>query len=284
MSSSYVPPNTDSGSKRAVMFYIYGGNLESGGNSLQIYNGSSLAVYHDVVVVVPNYRTNFFGFANSPDIAFGQQNSGFLDQRFALQWVQNNIAAFGGDPTKVTIFGQSAGGYAVKQLVMNPPDPLSFRAAIMESSAHLPGNGPAAWKNVSTHFGCNPPPDGDTQTTCLRKVKGIDLINYITQYEVHTDPVYGDGTYTASQNLAKLNNKDFADVPLMIGTNHDELTLFEEAAGLNDQSALVSSIATLTGLDASTVSNWTSVLYPIQQGLFQLINRYAILVLPRSRH
>jgi carboxylesterase 2 len=56
-------------------------------------------------------RLSIFGFSGSPEIPFGEQNSGYLDQRFALQWVQDNIAQFGGDPTKVTIFGESAGGY-----------------------------------------------------------------------------------------------------------------------------------------------------------------------------
>jgi carboxylesterase 2 len=62
-----------------------------------------------------------FGFSNSPEIPFGKQNSGFLDQRMALQWVQDNIKQFGGDPDSVTIFGESAGGYSVKHCPSAPP-------------------------------------------------------------------------------------------------------------------------------------------------------------------
>lgn len=74
-----------------------------------------------------------FGFSNSPEVPFGSQNSGFLDQRFALQWVQENIAQFGGDPSKVTLFGESAGGESIKQLLANPPSPLPFAGAILQS-------------------------------------------------------------------------------------------------------------------------------------------------------
>jgi acetylcholinesterase/carboxylesterase 2 len=69
------------------MFWIYGGNLDTGGVSLPVFNGSSLAVNQDIIVVAANYRLSIFGFSNSPDIPFNQQNSGFLDQRFALKWV-----------------------------------------------------------------------------------------------------------------------------------------------------------------------------------------------------
>jgi carboxylesterase type B len=97
---------------RAVLFWIYGGSLQFGSAGLPTYDGSSFAANQDVIVVTTNYRTNVFGFSNSPEIAFGQQNSGFLDQRKALSWVQANVARFGGNPDAVTIFGESAGGYS----------------------------------------------------------------------------------------------------------------------------------------------------------------------------
>src|SRR5437016_4977009 len=91
---------------RTVMFWIHGGNLQFGHGGFPMFDGSSFAAYQDVVVVTTNYRTNVFGFPNSPQLPVGSQNPGFLDQRKALSWVQQNIAAFGGDPTKVTIFGE----------------------------------------------------------------------------------------------------------------------------------------------------------------------------------
>jgi len=95
-----------------VLFWIYGGSLQFGNAGQPGYDGSSFAAFQDVIVVTTNYRTNVFGFSNSPQIPAGQQNSGFLDQRKALEWVQGNIARFGGNPAGVTIFGESAGGYS----------------------------------------------------------------------------------------------------------------------------------------------------------------------------
>lgn len=94
---------------KPVMVWLYGGGLLYGNNGVEKYDGSYIAANNDVIVVVPNYRTNIFGFNGSPQVPVGERNPGFLDQRLALDWVQRNIAAFGGDPTKVTIFGESAG-------------------------------------------------------------------------------------------------------------------------------------------------------------------------------
>lgn len=94
---------------KAVMVWLYGGGLLYGSNSVEKYDGSFLAANNDVIVVVPNYRTNVYGFSGSPQVPVTERNTGFLDQRLALDWVRRNIAAFGGDPAKVTIFGESAG-------------------------------------------------------------------------------------------------------------------------------------------------------------------------------
>jgi acetylcholinesterase/carboxylesterase 2 len=83
----FAPQDASPTNLKSVLFWIYGGNLAFGTASLAYYNGSSLAVNEDVVVVAINYRTNIFGFSNSPEIPVNSQNSGFLDQRFALQWV-----------------------------------------------------------------------------------------------------------------------------------------------------------------------------------------------------
>ena len=91
------------------MVWLYGGGLLYGSNSVEKYDGSFLAANNDVIVVVPNYRTNVYGFHGSPQVPVTERNTGWLDQRLALDWVRRNIAAFGGDPAKVTIFGESAG-------------------------------------------------------------------------------------------------------------------------------------------------------------------------------
>lgn len=87
------------------MFWIYGGALQFGNAGQAAYDGSSFAAYQDVIIVSANYRTNVFGFVGSPELPLTGQNPGFFDQRLGLEWVQQNIAAFGGNPSKVTIFG-----------------------------------------------------------------------------------------------------------------------------------------------------------------------------------
>lgn len=222
----FAPQDASPTNLKPVMFWIYGGNNQIGTASLAYYNGSSLAVNEGVVVVVINYRTNMFGFSNSPEIPFGQQNSGYLDQRFALQWVQENIEQFGGDPTKVTLFGESAGAYGIKQLLANPPSPLPFRAAILESQQALAtGNGTANYEQVLEHFGC-------TDIECLRGVPAQDILAYNTANSLTYSPVLDDGTNVASNTLPSIKSGKFANVPILIGTNLDEFSVFAAILGL----------------------------------------------------
>lgn len=80
--------------------------MQFGNAGQDTYDGSVFASYEDVIVVTTNYRTNVFGFPSSPELPETGRNLGFLDQRMALDWVQRNIAAFGGSADKVTIFGE----------------------------------------------------------------------------------------------------------------------------------------------------------------------------------
>ncbi|KAL1592747.1 hypothetical protein SLS60_011163 [Paraconiothyrium brasiliense] len=231
----YTPPGVTSASKKAVMFWIFGGNLAFGTGSLGYYDGSPFALTQDVVVVTINYRTNFFGFSNSPEIATGSQNSGFLDQRFALQWVQENIAAFGGDPARVTLFGESAGGESVKQLLANPPSPLPFSAAILQSQGSvLVGNGLTNYKKVLSNFGCN-------DIACLRKVEATAIKSYIEAESLAFPPVNADGTSDDDVRSSILSRK-FANVPTFFGTNLNEGRIFLAVLGLNNGTAAVESV------------------------------------------
>ena len=117
-----------------VMVFIHGGYFVFGAGSLPLYDGSYLAASGDVVVVTLNYRLGSLGFLAVPELGL-TGNYGILDQRLALRWVAENIAAFGGDPGKVTIFGESAGAMSVGlHLFSIPADRGRFRAAIMESN------------------------------------------------------------------------------------------------------------------------------------------------------
>ncbi|MFI1917713.1 carboxylesterase/lipase family protein [Nocardia sp. NPDC020380] len=122
------------GSGLPVMVWIHGGAFTRGANSLPLYEGSAFA-RDGVVLVSINYRLGISGFAVLPD---APMNRGLHDQLLALQWVQDNIAAFGGDPGRVTIFGESAGAMSVGSLLASPLSAGLFERAIMQS-----GNGSA---------------------------------------------------------------------------------------------------------------------------------------------
>lgn len=130
---------TSANEKRAVLVWIYGGGFMSGGSACPIYDGKAMAK-KGIVFVSMNYRVGVFGFFAHPELTKesghnASGNYGLMDQIAALQWVQKNIAAFGGDPNNVTIAGQSAGSMSVNCLVASPLAKGLFQKAIAESGA-----------------------------------------------------------------------------------------------------------------------------------------------------
>jgi para-nitrobenzyl esterase len=125
--------------KRPVIVYIYGGGFTSGGSAVPLYDGVAMAE-KGVVFVTFNYRVGVFGFFAHPELTNesghnASGNYGLMDQVAALKWVRRNIAAFGGDPSNVTIAGQSAGSISVNCLVASPLAKGLFQKAIAESGA-----------------------------------------------------------------------------------------------------------------------------------------------------
>lgn len=120
--------------KRPVMVWIHGGSFVTGSGSIPLYDGTSLAVNGDMIVITINYRLGPFGFLNLS--SYGDDyhaNIGLLDQIAALEWIKNNIEAFGGDPKRVTIFGESAGSMSIAALLAMPAAKGLFQGAIMQS-------------------------------------------------------------------------------------------------------------------------------------------------------
>ncbi|UPX10847.1 uncharacterized protein EKO05_0001485 [Ascochyta rabiei] len=260
----YTPPGVTPDSKKAVMFWLFGGDLQFGTGSLQYYDGSSLAITQDVVVVSINYRTNIFGFSNSPDVPFGSQNSGYLDQRLALQWVQQNIASFGGDPSRVTIFGESAGGESVKQLLANPPSPRPFSAAILQSeNAIFTGEGLASYKQVLANFGCN-------DVACLRGVDAMQIKSYIGANSLNFPPVNGDGT-SIDDVRPSIQAKKWANVPTFFGTNLNEARAFLAVAGLNNGTAIVNGALASVGITDPKITQSVLAKYAAQSVVDQYL-------------
>src|SRR5439155_4054716 len=130
--------------KRPVLVWIYGGGFQSGGTAVPIYDGEAMAK-KGIVFVSINYRVGVFGFFAHPELTkespnHASGNYGLMDQIAALQWVQKNIAAFGGDTNNVTIAGQSAGSMSVNCLVASPLAKGLFQKAIARSGAFLVSN------------------------------------------------------------------------------------------------------------------------------------------------
>ena len=137
-------PGMRDGKKRPVMFYIHGGAFANGTANAQLYDGTRLSRRGDVVVVCVNHRLNSFGYMYLAEALPGQGfedsgNAGQLDLVLALQWVRDNIAEFGGDPSRVMIFGQSGGGAKCATLMAQPPAKGLFHRVLSMSGQQVVG-------------------------------------------------------------------------------------------------------------------------------------------------
>lgn len=130
----------------SVMIWIYGGAFQSGTASLHVYDGKFLAQVERVIVVSMNYRLGALGFLALPGNNEAPGNMGLFDQQLALLWVQNNIAAFGGNPKSVTLFGESAGAGSVSLHLFSPSSQPLFTRAILQS-----GSSNAPWAVMSLY-------------------------------------------------------------------------------------------------------------------------------------
>ena len=159
-----TPATTGGG--RPVLVWIHGGAYRTGQGGIPWYNGAQFALHGDIVVVSINYRLGALGFTDlstfGTEFEFSGIN-GLLDQLLALEWVQHNIERFGGDPGKVTIAGESAGGFSVSTLLGMPATSGLFRHAIAQSGAAHHTLPPAAGKVVADTFLQELDADGPSQ-------------------------------------------------------------------------------------------------------------------------
>lgn len=212
-----------------VLFWIYGGGLQFGHAGLPEYDGAAFAAYHDVIVVGSNYRTNVFGFSHSPQIDTVDQNVGAYDIRLALDWTKRNIAAFGGDPDKITIFGESAGAAVVDSfLTTYTDDNAPFRGAILESTQRSymqtanPPDPDAGWDQLAACLGCS---NTSTQLACVRAAPATQIKTIIETQALSFEPVYDNMTLLLDPVTARREGR-FVHVPIMSGNNRDEGNTF----------------------------------------------------------
>ncbi|KAH8084353.1 carboxylesterase [Cristinia sonorae] len=210
-----------------VYIYSYGGGFDSGASSDPKIDGSFLAA-KGIVFVSYNYRLSLFGYPHAAEIAEAgeTQNFGLLDTRAAVEWVHENIRKFGGDPTKITLGGESVGAEMTNQyLTAFAKDPI-IRGAIMQSSDTSQPMWPLndQISKIARNFSC---PTGHGQLDCLRKQSGVDLQKVLlatgTQFQPVTDNI------TIFKDFVKLTKEGrTARIPLLVGTNKDEGTLIVE--------------------------------------------------------
>jgi para-nitrobenzyl esterase len=228
-------PAKDKKAKLPVMVWIYGGGFTAGTTSEPRQDGAHLAT-KGVVVVSMNYRLGVFGFmalsglaAESPDHAAG--NYGLMDQTAALQWVQKNIAAFGGNPKNVTLFGESAGSFSVSAQMASPLAQGLFVHAIGESGAAFPGQhglGFMALADVEKENAASATAlFGTSDVSALRAMSGDDLLaKMAAARHAHTEggrfwPDV-DGYFLPEPVSQIYQEGKQAHVPVLAGWNRDE--------------------------------------------------------------
>src|SRR5258708_5907656 len=228
----WTPANAKPGSL-PVMVWIYGGGFVSGGTSESRQDGQFLAA-RNVVVVSMNYRLGIFGFfelpeltAESPHHASG--NYGLLDQTAALAWVKENIAAFGGDPANVTIFGESAGSISVSAQMASPLARGLFAKAIGESGGALYGPGLTAPSRETLEQRNTAFAQSAFHTTALanlRKLSADDILKAATAKTTPPPPRLTPDThgYFLPDSLSSINApRHHAHLPLLPRSTADEV-------------------------------------------------------------
>jgi para-nitrobenzyl esterase len=242
--------------KRPVMVWFHGGGYDQGTGGSIGYDGDGLARHQDVVVVTVNHRLNVLGYLYLGDVGGpgfeSSANVGQLDLVAALRWVHDNVSAFGGDPNRVLIFGQSGGGGKVSTLLAMPVAKGLFHRAVIQSGASLRG-GPrdAASKTAETilkELGLKPGQGRELQQVPLDKL--MDAGN-----KARFGPVV-DGRALPANPFDPVATPISADVPVIVGYTRTERTVYEIDSpdyGKLDEAGLTANVKRVLGEEAEKV-------------------------------
>ncbi|ERS94845.1 hypothetical protein HMPREF1624_08742 [Sporothrix schenckii ATCC 58251] len=243
----YRPAGTKATDKLPVLFWIFGGGFELGWTSM--YDGAglvavSISLGKPMVFVAVNYRVGGFGFLPGAEVlADGASNLGLLDQRMGLEWTADNIGYFGGDSGKVTIWGESAGAISVADQMMlyngnnTYKGKALFRGAIMDSGSIVPADpvdcpkGQAVYNQVVAKAGCSSSSD---TLACLRAAPYntfLNAVNSVPGILSYSSVALSylprpDGVVLVDSPDVLITNNKYAAVPMIIGDQEDEGTLF----------------------------------------------------------
>ncbi len=231
-----------------VLVWVFGGGFTDGSNSMDLYDGRNILTRSPKFVVVSiNYRLNSFGFLPGKPLASenGVVNPGLMDQKLAFEWVRQNIQKFGGDPSRITAVGESAGAIsiAIHMLAEGGSQKLFDRAILLSGAAPIYSDTPASsevsYQKILSAVGCS---NASDSLQCLRAVDGNTLLANITTIELQFTPLM-DGAYFESQPIVSfLEKKTFSQIPVLLQTNRDEGTLFGLRKNLKDQTEVRAAI------------------------------------------
>ena len=229
--SIWAPASTDL-SNMPVLMFLYGGGLVTGGSSVPYQNPAEWVQRTQAHIVVSiQYRLNIFGFPNAPGLQ--AQNLGYLDVRKGVEWVSENIAAFGGDPGKMVLWGQSAGAGATDAVNYAYADNPLYQGIICDSGTQLTSTAStdttySIFTFVAQHFNCS----GASILPCMRNVSSADIETFLKSYQdsqVSPTISFGtvvDNTTVFSNYTQRLLDGQYSTVPAIYGFNDvDEISL-----------------------------------------------------------
>lgn len=220
----YRPVGTTEADQLPVYVFIHGGGFVNGSSNQA--DAADIAQINNIVTVSINYRLGILGFLAHPALTEEGEGSsgnyGIMDQQAALQWVQANIASFGGDPAAVTIGGESAGGASVCAHLTSPGSEGLFSQAMIQSGACWMSPLEVAESmgvGMVTELGC----EGDDVASCLRGLSVADILEY--EIPGLIPPVFGDSVLPEDPNVVIAEGRAYP-VPLLFGWNRDEGRVF----------------------------------------------------------
>lgn len=222
---------------------------------------------------VPPDRVNMFGFPGGPGTS---QNVGLLDQRMALEWTRDNIAQFGGDPNRITVFGQSAGGSSTELLsIMYPDDPIAHGFIPQSGVAtggivallSTPDDAMDTWYTISDAVGCGDSNAGNATVACLKGKSTDEILGAISENEFIAiqsgfQPVI-DGVTVPENAVDRVTAGNFAKVPMLVGST------------VNEAGFIAPVLLAYTSLTASTVDTFLAPVVDLIQPIFDIATLFA---------
>ncbi|KAE9397487.1 alpha/beta-hydrolase [Gymnopus androsaceus JB14] len=262
----WTPSNATADSKLPVIHFLTGGGDVTGGINIPTQlpaHWVSLSQSH--IVVTTNYRVNIFSYPNARGLN-GSTNFGLQDQRLAIEWVSENIAAFGGDPSKITLWGQSAGAAATDMYLFAFYEDPIVRATVSSSGFAIgnPTDPDFAGSNftfVAKNMGCDFE-NAETELQCMRRIPMDRIENFVGQYQDNSTLVNTsqpaisftrqvDGKFVFANYTERYLNDQIAKLPKILGTTAREASALDPypiddvAAGPNETLVVINTLATV---------------------------------------